>query len=1698
MLKMMKSRRLKAVLALAVIAALIFTYIPSAGAAVNIINNGTFQTDITTGPWSAAGGTTSISWNSAGQANGGAALFRNSADRTPSSATLRQTFTLTKAATNDVNFSFWYKKQRSTGNAPRAFTARMRIIKPGGATYAFDQSYTGTANVAWTQVSTTILKNQFNITGTYTVELYANIENDGTSPWAEVWFDEIFLEIDQINPDSVPNLNGTANSESQIALTWTGVQDNNGNGQVAYYDVYRDNVRIATNITHNGLVQHNYTATGLTTGQNYTFEVKAVDTWGNISTNNSTVTMSTVDTTKPNSVTPLTGSPISDSRIDLQWNGVSDNIGVTSYDIFKNNVYLATVTHTGVGASHTYQATGLSPSTTYQFEVRAKDAAGNVSINNDGRTATTLAPADTTKPDAIATLTATAVSGTRIDLQWNQGSDNPGGSGIVQYLVYRNSLEVGIVVEAGTPTYYYQVTGLTPSTSYNFEIRAKDAAGNISTGNTVVSKSTLSADSIAPSPVTTLAANTLSHSSIRLTWNQSTDTGYGVAGYEVFQNNNPTPIANISHNGNPAYSYDVTGLSPSTRYDFVVVAVDKDGNRSTGNVGAWAVTNVTPDSTPPSSIQVLTANPLTSKRVELEWGRATDNIGVNHYEIYVNNGISPVATVADGGATTFRYSVLGLEPITEYTFEVRAVDAIGNKSSSNATATATTLALTDPTIPSAVYDLNAQAVSTSRVKLTWSAATDNIGVTEYQVLQNGNLLTVVKDNGATKYSYYVGGLNPFTNYTFEVVAADKEGNLSVGNNQATVSTMEADTASPSAPQNLLSAYNGSSEVRLVWQAAYDNVEVTKYKIYRSQSGGAYKLIATSTGTSHTAMGLMSNTSYAFKVTAVDAAGNESGFSNVINTTTSTDTTAPKIFHNNPPADEVDIGQASLIKVVFDDGLNTSTVNGANFYLKDSGNNTITADVYYDDITGAIILAPMVNLSQGMKYTAYVVGGSGGIKNSAGIALEKSFSWSFTVGSSAFTIAHGNYTTNTSKCKLCHSLHNGQSGALIKESTQTGMCFTCHDGTAATNNIASIFAADSGNITYHPVKDTELAAGELIRCSDCHNPHGTAKPGGGYYPRLLRANNGTGLVYEGPEFCLTCHGNDRRWSPVYFQNTLGDHTNPSAAHYDSSKLALQPASGSKVTCVMCHDKHASSNNRLIREDKGTEDTLCFQCHNTVQNSVYKDRNIFSEFSRTGSRHNIFDNDQTDGSKVECRNCHGPHTVAPVRFGAKLNISDISDPDDTFKFFTAGSGSRNTSGRLSDFCIKCHDGTTPVKKMVYGDVQVPFTVRFPTNPVVNFTSNNTGWDKNGYPTSAHGVWTGSWLGTGKSTGWGTGQFTERIECDDCHEQHGSDNPRLQRRAEDTSTSNGICLSCHDGSFSSAPNIKADITKSNAHPTLTYSGRHSDTETYANMTNRHAECIDCHDPHSAQADTTTTAPNRSNILKNVSGVAVGSRAAWSSSASDFTFKKDTTYQYELCYKCHSSYAGSAPTRDIAKEFNPANKTFHSVEGNSPNTKGFFVAGYSATKRLYCTDCHGREGGSGPKGPHGSTNSKILKAKYDANTGNGTSGDLCFRCHTYDDYATSGGTDTNQTGFWDGGKNLHARHASRFTIRCQYCHSGSVHGTNSNKRLIVTTSDVAPYKTSSTKIKIYTDPGTGNYSTGSCSFAAGTSPCTSAHPTS
>ncbi len=93
-----------------------------------------------------------------------------------------------------------------------------------------------------------------------------------------------------------------------------------------------------------------------------------------------------------------------------------------------------------------------------------------------------------------------------------------------------------------------------------------------------------------------------------------------------------------------------------------------------------------------------------------------------------------------------------------------------------------------------------------------------------------------------------------------------------------------DTQAPTAPGSLVATVVSSSEIDLDWTASTDNVKVDHYNVYRSTNGLAYSLVGTSTTTGFADLGVPGGTTNTYRVTALDAAGNESAYGTVTATT----------------------------------------------------------------------------------------------------------------------------------------------------------------------------------------------------------------------------------------------------------------------------------------------------------------------------------------------------------------------------------------------------------------------------------------------------------------------------------------------------------------------------------------------------------------------------------------------------------------------------------------------------------------------------------------------------------------------------------------------------------------------------------------------------------------------------------------------
>jgi chitodextrinase len=422
---------------------------------------------------------------------------------------------------------------------------------------------------------------------------------------------------------------------------------------------------------------------------------------------------------------------------------------------------------------------------------------------------------DTQPPTAPSGLTATGVSGTQINLGWTASVDNVGVTG---YLIERcqgpgcnNFAQV-----ATTAATTYSDTGLTNATTYSYRVRATDAAGNLSGYSNVASATTF--DTQPPTAPSGLTAAAASGSQINLSWAGSNDN-VGVTGYliEHCQGVGCSNFAQVATTATTAYND--TGLTNATTYSYRVRATDAAGNLSGYSNVASATTLDTQPPTAPSNLAATTAG---GSQINLSWTASADNVGVTQYlvERCQDAGCVSFAQIGTSNGTTF--SNTGLAPNTSYSYRVRATDVAGNLSGySNVASAVTQNPDTQP--PSDPSNLTAAAVGGSQINLSWTASTDNVGVTQYLVerCQGVGCTTFEQVGTSTGTTLNNTGLTNATSYSYRVRATDAAGNLSGYSNIASATT--PDTQPPTAPSNLTAAAAGGSQINLNWMASADNV-----------------------------------------------------------------------------------------------------------------------------------------------------------------------------------------------------------------------------------------------------------------------------------------------------------------------------------------------------------------------------------------------------------------------------------------------------------------------------------------------------------------------------------------------------------------------------------------------------------------------------------------------------------------------------------------------------------------------------------------------------------------------------------------------------------------------------------------------------------------------------------------------------------
>jgi predicted CXXCH cytochrome family protein len=650
--------------------------------------------------------------------------------------------------------------------------------------------------------------------------------------------------------------------------------------------------------------------------------------------------------------------------------------------------------------------------------------------------------------------------------------------------------------------------------------------------------------------------------------------------------------------------------------------------------------------------------------------------------------------------------------------------------------------------------------------------------------------------------------------------------------------------------------------------------------------------------------------------------------------------------------------------------------------------------------------------------------------------------------------------------------------------------------------------------------------------------------------------GAGAAAEVRQFCFTCHTTDdsaKGWdSDLNNDGTHDDGGYVLVTGQTIEGLARDAAVGANVlrlpsaqghsesdiqACYNCHGRSYADGGQNVHNPTGGVSAgaeACYGCH-----TAYRAAMEYNGANRTSAYHHVMGDATTPGddpfaasaypgagTDVYCLSCHVDHDKFNSPWDNAANLRQSATPGPATGADTDFNPSTNNS-----VCLGCHYLSRAKDTANQKGDGTAYT------PGIPYASASAVAAGTVYNASAHQYPVTSVVFADTST--------FKADCSKCHNDrqakefqtgspsfglHWDDARRIlaslgRGPVPDPYDEERFCYSCHsvtgDG-FKSTANrdwygtagsamdaasqaIYGVITGSASKHTMTLSNTaHKPASVDEISGNRfaageHVECADCHSPHAAGNVNHTPATSGNNItstspIVGVWGVQPPTSANWTEPVvTNYTVQTASTKEYQICFKCHSSFNGSYSTAtktyswtsatgwtNQALEFNTANESYHPVMGVAryPMAASRLLAPWNANpgaQTMYCSDCH-MDSAASPTavGPHGSSVDRLLKGTWnDGSTLDALSADfLCSKCHTL---VNSNAPHSNNN------------HTGR---QCTDCHLAIPHG-GKVPRLLATQNTPAPYGVSPKLVQFHF-PITQK---GDCQALTGNQNCGNAH---
>jgi hypothetical protein len=464
------------------------------------------------------------------------------------------------------------------------------------------------------------------------------------------------------------------------------------------------------------VTSHSVTLTGLTAGTSYNFAVLSTDAAGTATSANFTFSA----TASVPLISAVTASAITTASATITWTTDQPSSSQAEYGTTTGYGSLSAVGSALVTA-HTVTLSGLTPGTTYYYAVLSTDAAGAATSANFTFSTTESVP-------VISAVTASAITTTSATITWT--TDQPSSSQ-VGYGTTTGYGSLSAVGSALVTSHSVTLTGLTPGTTYDYDVLSTDSAGTATSANFTFVTST-------PVPtISAVASSGITATSATITWTtdqpSSSQVEYGTTtGYGALSALGSALVT--------SHSVTLTGLTPGTTYDYAVLSTDSAGTATSANF-------IFATSTPVPTISAVASSGITANSATIAW--TTDQPSSSQVKYGTTTSYGSLSSLGSSPVTSHLVTLTGLTAGTTYNYAVLSADSAGTATSANFTFSTSAIAQTGPisAVGGAHNNSGSSGVPTS-LSIAYSSHSGNTIVVVCALGNTASSISSISDSGS--------------------------------------------------------------------------------------------------------------------------------------------------------------------------------------------------------------------------------------------------------------------------------------------------------------------------------------------------------------------------------------------------------------------------------------------------------------------------------------------------------------------------------------------------------------------------------------------------------------------------------------------------------------------------------------------------------------------------------------------------------------------------------------------------------------------------------------------------------------------------------------------------------------------------------------------------------------------------------------